>query len=78
MIPTQASWQYSLKREVDMGESVKMTPLQHDTIESLRGRGFAVVVFYPKELEGVDALTLEERLVEFGNQAIDNLKETTR
>jgi hypothetical protein len=41
----------------------------------IRLEGYAVVVFSPEELGGVDPRTLQNRLVELGNQAIDDLKE---
>lgn len=37
--------------------------------------GYAVVIFSPGELEGVEPTTLQNRLVELGNQAIEDLKE---
>lgn len=40
-----------------------------------RVEGFAVVFFKPEELQGVEPTTLQNRLVELGNQAIEDLKE---
>lgn len=39
----------------------------------LRDRGYAVVVFSPDELQGADPGCLQERLIEYGNEAIGNL-----
>lgn len=40
---------------------------------SLREHGYAVTVFSPSELQGVDPDELEDRLAELGNEVIDDL-----
>lgn len=53
-----------------------MTPALRQAINELRLAGYAVVVFSPSELDGgVEPRTLEKRLVELGNEAIDTLRE---
>lgn len=42
-------------------------------IHSLRKAGYAVVVFNPDELRGVPPDRLEDRLIELGNEMIDQL-----
>lgn len=45
----------------------------HLTLTQLRSEGFAVVVFNPEELRGVDPERVQARLVEVGNEVIDVL-----
>jgi hypothetical protein len=49
--------------------------VENEAITQLRLAGYAVVRFSPDELEGVDPHTLQNRLVELGNQAIDDLRD---
>jgi hypothetical protein len=44
-------------------------------ISELRGEGYAVVLFSPDELGTATAKSLENRLVELGNEAISDLQE---
>lgn len=43
-------------------------------VRDLRKRGFAVVVFSPEEIDGIDRYILEGQLVEEGNNIIEELK----
>lgn len=43
------------------------------TISELRAEGYAVVIFNPTELRGVEPQYIEDRLVEHGNNTIDIL-----
>jgi len=52
-----------------------MNEQQKETVRSLRLKGFAVVVFSPSELEGVNPETLQDRLIQLGNEAIEDLCE---
>jgi hypothetical protein len=42
-------------------------------IEQLRAQGYAVIVWTPEELRGVDPARVEDRSVELGNDIIDTL-----
>lgn len=54
-----------------------MTPAQRQAITDLRLAGYAVAIFSPSELDGnVEPRTLESRLVELGNQAIEDMRES--
>ncbi len=46
------------------------------TVEDLRSSGYAVVLFSPDELGTATAKSLENRLVELGNEAITDLQES--
>lgn len=48
----------------------RLTREDKDMLAALRDRGFAVVVFTPDELAGIDPDTLESDLVTFGNNHI--------
>jgi hypothetical protein len=50
--------------------------VQNNAITQMRLAGYAIVRFSPEELTGVEPKTLENRLVELGNQAIEDLRET--
>ena len=52
-----------------------LTENDKNMIENLRDRGFAVVVYSPDELEGVDPDTLESDLVTFGNHTLEVLSD---
>lgn len=43
-----------------------ITDTEWKAIDQLRNRGFAVVVFEPKELAGVNADDVESRMIEVG------------
>lgn len=47
---------------------------QFQTLEMLRSQGYAVVVFTPDELGTADRDSLQDRLVELGNEAISLLR----
>lgn len=51
----------------------KLTELNLDNLRALRHRGFAVVIFYPEELNGADPRRVEDRLCELGNDVIHDL-----
>lgn len=59
----------------DPDELNAMTPEETRAIEALQGRGFAVIIFNPSELRQASSTTVEERLVEFGNAAIEMLND---
>ena len=44
-------------------------------LRNMRERGFCVVVFTPEELEGVDPDYVEDKLLEFGWDVINNATE---
>lgn len=44
-------------------------------LQELRIRGYAVVVFTPEELAGASQDTVEERMIERGWDAIEDLKD---
>lgn len=50
-----------------------MTPADHEAIERLRARGYAVVLFSPDELQGVYADRLEMRLEDYGCDLIGEM-----
>lgn len=54
-----------------MGLVTKMDQPQHDFIEGLRNLGFAVTVFYPQELEGIDPHLVEEYMTMKASEYID-------
>jgi hypothetical protein len=51
-----------------------MTDEEKRVIQSLREQGYAVVVYYPSEVAGIDRSILEDRMVDKGNEIIDDLK----
>lgn len=47
-----------------------------NAIDTLRNRGYAVVIFYPEEMPaGVNPRRVEDRLVELGTEVIRDLKD---
>ena len=50
-----------------------MNAAQTQALKTLREAGYAVVVFNPEELAGVDPSTVEDILVERGWLTIENL-----
>jgi hypothetical protein len=52
-------------------------PAKEMSVTELRQEGYAVVMFAPEELSGVEPSTLQNRLVELGNEAIDDLSYLT-
>ena len=50
-----------------------MNAAQTQALKTLREAGYAVVVFNPEELAGVDPSTVEDILVERGWMTIENL-----
>ena len=48
------------------------------SVDKLRELGYAVVVFNPEELEGVDPSRIEDRMTELGWEVIYNLAEYVR
>lgn len=50
-----------------------MTNEQYESIKALRKAGFAVAVFSPSELRGVEPAKVEAQLVEYGWDVIDAL-----
>ena len=52
-----------------------LTHADMDALDSMRSRGFSVVVFTPEEVEGVSIKRLENLMVEQGWNIIDTLKE---
>lgn len=55
----------------DLSKAAKTTS---QYLNELRMAGYAVVIFLPDELGGASAKSLENRLVELGNQAITDLQ----
>lgn len=59
-----------------MAEETLNTLTKEDVtrIRSLRSRGFAVIVWTPRELEDsdMDAQAMEDRSIEFGNEMLEN------
>lgn len=45
-----------------------------DIVEEMRAAGFAVVVFNPDELEDADSRTVEDAMIEVGNETIGLLQ----
>ncbi|MBM5458727.1 hypothetical protein H8F21_14255 [Pseudomonas sp. P66] len=75
---TTAAIASSLKSQVETtGEDQpsQLSASQKQVIAELRGRGFAVVLFSPVELDGVSPDRLESRLVADGNEHIEELNE---
>ena len=58
--------------EVHVGQSIS---LGYQTISALRSQGYAVVVFSPEELRTATGTSLEKRLIELGNEAIEDLQD---
>jgi hypothetical protein len=52
-----------------------MNNVAQNSIDSLRNAGYAVTIFYPEELNGVDPRQLENRLVELGTECIQDLRD---
>ena len=52
-----------------------MKPAHQQAVNELRDAGHLVVIWTPDELEGVDIGHVEDRVVELGNEVIDNLKD---
>lgn len=52
-----------------------MNDKQQETIRELRHAGFAVIVWTPEELDGVDPRDVEDTSIEAGHEAINALKE---
>ena len=50
-----------------------MNEQQQQAIDELRGEGYAVVIFNPEELAGVNEGRVEDRLVELGWDVISDL-----
>lgn len=48
--------------------------ISHQTVTNLRDAGYLVIVWTPEELIGVDLGHVEDRVIELGNEVIDNLK----
>lgn len=69
-----------LDDDVDLYETLlqiqheKLTAEDYKTINHLRGRGFAVAIFAPSELNGVDPEDVENAMVSYGAEAIDDLR----
>lgn len=55
-------------------QSPTPAPDAHALARTLRDQGYAVAIFNPDELEGVDPRRLEDRLVHEGNEAIPMLR----
>ena len=53
----------------------KLTKTERKTIEDIRARGFAVIIWNPKELENVSPSYMEERSVELGWEVIETLRD---
>lgn len=51
-----------------------MSDEQNKAIQSLRAQGYAVAVFSPDELQGVDKRDIENQMVREANEAIELLK----
>ena len=51
-----------------------MNTEQWKVINELRAEGYAVTIFNPEELDGVNESAVEDRLVELGWQVIEDLK----
>lgn len=52
-----------------------MTDSQQLALDELRGAGFAVIIWNPSELKGVNPRHVEARSVELGQEMIDELKD---
>ena len=55
-------------------ERAELTEADMKAIRYLRSRGFAVTVFTPEELGGVDPEDVQNSMVHHGQEAIDELK----
>lgn len=51
-----------------------ITDAEHEALKSLHNRGYAVVVFTPEELNGVESKRVEERMIETGWDVISWLE----
>lgn len=51
-----------------------ISPEERNALWALRARGFLVCLWYPDEVEGLDLERLGERVVELGNEAIEQLR----
>lgn len=58
----------------DVLESNERAPKKFCSVEQLREAGSAVVIFSASELSGADPKDVENRLVEFGNEIIEDLQ----
>ncbi len=52
-----------------------MTKAEREVIENLRNRGFAIIVWYPDELEGVNPKYVQESGITDGYRVIEALSE---
>ena len=57
-----------------MSLAPKLSPEENMAMETLRDKGFAVVIFNPFELEGSDPDLIQDILIERGWNAIETLK----
>lgn len=51
-----------------------VTDSEHEALMSLRHKGYAIVVFTPDELNGVEAKRVEDRMIETGWDTISWLE----
>jgi hypothetical protein len=75
-VTRQAGGSQSLKLELGSGGAGVIDLTQVDALDlyrELKRRGFAVILFRPDELKGVDPKAVEEALTEQGRYAIDIL-----
>jgi hypothetical protein len=55
-------------------ESIDEIPEEFwNELRELKDKGFAIVMFTPEELNGVSSKRLEDRLIELGNEVIEDL-----
>lgn len=70
---SEVAEQNGLAAEVEPTQ-LPFTQADIDMILGMRDRGYAVVIFSPDELRGVERRDVENRLVELGNEVISCLK----
>jgi len=51
-----------------------MTQEELETVQAMKSRGFAVIIWTPEELGDADADLVEDRSIELGWQIIEDLK----
>ncbi len=50
-----------------------LTKTELNMLRELRNRGYAVIIWTPDELKGVNPIRVEDRYIELGHQIIEDL-----
>lgn len=61
------------RKEKTSNEQWEVPKATRDAIAEMRSHGYALVMFSPEEVGNADRVAVESRLVELGNEVIDDL-----